>query len=250
MSKPRCLWFTPTSGAICPQAVETYWMMRPLVQLVDLDWSYSDWCLLPESRNHALVTAINKGYDYLLMQDSDVSVDIPDSADTMCAIDMLVDSILNVPDVVAAAAVVRQTNFFQGPNARMFVPGQVDPTGVPKPALVYKGLKVVQSVDAVGTAFMLIDVKQAMFIKFPWFVAIPLMSPSGEINVIGEDCTFCFKAKHAGLQTVVNAPIKTTHHNRAVGPLKWDMKAWEAAPPIEHGMLEVTIRDLLCCLPR
>jgi hypothetical protein len=155
---------------------------------------YTDCNNIARARNLAVETAFNVGADFLMMQDSDVFVQVTDvsmakSPSKFCSgIELLLQTMKATgAAAVGAAVVVRNGNRM---NCEPALPGEY-----------YSG--------DVGTGLMLIDLNRLAKLERPWFVHAD--KPSGLEVECGEDIYFCRKIRAAGFDVVVDYTFPTGH---------------------------------------
>lgn len=145
---------------------------------------YRSSCHIVRSRNAALRTAIDRDYDFLLMQDSDCFLRMGHGGG--------LTHLLRTIGETSAAAV-----------GAVFVcrdQGRVNCSPA-RPGRVYEG--------EVGTGLMLIDVRQAAAVEPPWFVL--QLDETGEVVELSEDIYFCRRLRESGKRVVVDYTLPTGH---------------------------------------
>lgn len=147
---------------------------------------------LPRARTEALQKAVDDGFDYLVMQDSDI----------YCPAGSPVELLLETAESTSAALVgaicgLRRIRLQQvAPNVRPFQHGQV-----------YQG-------DRVGTGLVLIDVRQvrqwSREYNGPWF-ARTYKDERQTVLDFGEDFFFCAICHRMGGRIWIDGRVETIH---------------------------------------
>ncbi len=142
-------------------------------------------CFVEDSRNQAVQTAIKSGFDLLLMQDPDVAFGSQAFPQLWFR--------LKHEGPAAVGAVVRR----RGRSVRLNA-------ATAKPGCVHQHVEI-------GTALMLIDVKQLAEVDGPWFRRET--NATGTRTIVGEDIAFCRKLKAAGLNVLADFTFSTEHRD-------------------------------------
>ncbi len=175
--------------------------------------------------------AINDGYDYLLMHDDDLIVDVArdDQKNVINPLDVWHDLFTKEPGVgVVGAVYLREKPRI--PTVVMSHPQHPDEN-----CHVISGLPAQpMEVSAIGTGFMMIrvsamvalrekeDQAHSMF-RFPF-----TRTKWGIVNHTGEDYDFCVRMRHAGYKVLADARWDTVHIKES-GPLRFQRDDWEAS---------------------
>ena len=152
------------------------------------------------SRNKAVALALERGSDYLMFIDDDMTCNDM-SGDIIKLIDMDVD-------IASAVATTRGAPYW--PNlVKVFKFGETKTTydAYVRKILDWPTDKPFQ-VDMVGSAFMLIKKKVIETLSKPIFYMPPLYT---EKNIMGEDNTFCYNAKMSGFEVWIDPSIDMRH---------------------------------------
>lgn len=152
------------------------------------------------SRNTAVEIMLQRGSDYLLFFDDDMTVvDFAESVDKMVELDK---------DVVGAIGVTKGAPHW--PNiVKVLKFGETKTVCDAYTHKIYEWPEdKAFEVDWIGAAFMLIKRKVFEKLPRPWFYMPPCYI-SG--NIIGEDNTFCYNAKMYGFEVWADPTIEMGH---------------------------------------
>jgi len=164
--------------------------------MTKLGFGYQFWWTdssdLPRSRNHALEMAIDKGFDYILMQDSDIYVP------RVSPMAMLLQTAIDKQAVMTGAicGLRRISHDSVPPNVRPYKQGEV------------------YEVERIGTGLVLIDCQQVAKWRDeydgPWFARTYHDARQTSID-FGEDFFFCAICARFGGIMFADGRIPTVH---------------------------------------
>lgn len=195
MKKPNVYIAVPNYSGVIPWSVTL-----SLVRMMSHEAKVGRECALeivprtraPRVRNGIGHTFLKLGMDYMLTIDDDHMFP-PDALEALLSRNL---------DIVGALAFIRGRDTSSTLVPSMYLKGQDDPPRY-APIEEWKDGELVE-VDAMGMAFTLIHRRVLEALRPPWWWL-------SEVEGLGEDFYFCWKARNAGFKLHVDTSIEVPH---------------------------------------